>query len=301
LARYHGLTNETYKRFVVDAGAVYKNYGETDEALIGATRDGNTFTIEQEIKEIAVDGQKGPVKGLRRVTRVVARITANFVEFTTDILKLALPGSTVEDYPEEEPTHDEIKRALQIALSDYCDNIALVGNKSGTDEPIICGIKNALADGNFEVSESDGEEATISIQFTAHFDPEDLDEEPWFIRNPKEIETVDAKLTGIEITAEKDGAVISIGGFNKDTHYYTASVADVEVAGDNDTVSLTVTTKSPEAAITVTLNDETVDPSNGAYSLELSEGQNVVVITSVVGAKSEVYVLGITYTPTQGT
>lgn len=192
MPRYHGITNETYKRFVVDAGAVYKNYGETDEALIGATRDGNTFTIEQEIKEIAVDGQKGPVKGLRRVTRVVARITANFVEFTTDILKLALPGSTVEDYPEEEPTHDEIKRALQIALSDYCDNIALVGNKSGTDEPIICGIKNALADGNFEVSEADGEEATISIQFTAHFDPENLDEEPWFIRNPKEEEEEDA-------------------------------------------------------------------------------------------------------------
>ena len=94
---------------------------------------------------------------------------ANFVEFTTDILKLALPGSTVTDYPETEPTHDEIKRALQIALSDYCSNIAIVGNKSGTDEPIICGIKNALADGNFEVSESDGEEATISIQFTSSF------------------------------------------------------------------------------------------------------------------------------------
>lgn len=186
MARYHGITTETYKRFLVDAGAVFKNYGETDEALIGATRDGNTFTIEQEIKEMEVDGQKGPVKGSRRITRVTARITANFVEFTTTIMKLALPGSSVTDYPETEPTHDEIKRALQIALSDYVDSIALVGNKSGTDEPIICGIKNALADGNFEVSEADGEEATISIQFTAHFGPEALDEEPWFIRNPKE-------------------------------------------------------------------------------------------------------------------
>src|SRR5690606_38826649 len=186
MGRYHGITDKTYKHFVIDAGAVYLNYKEPDEKLIGATRDGNTFTIEQEIREIPVDGQKGPVKGFRRVTRVTARITANFVEFTTDILKLALPGSTVIDYPEIEPTHDEIKRALQIALSDYHKNIVIVGNKSGTNEPIICGIKNALADGNFEVSESDGEEATISIQFTAHFDPENLDEEPWFIRNPKE-------------------------------------------------------------------------------------------------------------------
>ena len=192
MGRYHGITDKTYKHFVIDAGAVYLNYGEPDEKLIGATRDGNTFTIEQEIKEIEVDGAKGPVKGFRRITNVTARITANFVEFTTDILKLALPGSTVEDYPETEPTHDEIKRALQIALGDYHKNIAIVGNKSGTDKPFVCGIKNALADGNFEVSESDGEEATISIQFTAHFDPENLDEEPWFARNPKEEVEVEA-------------------------------------------------------------------------------------------------------------
>ena len=152
----------------------------------GATRDGNTFTIEQEIREIPVDGQKGPVKGLRRVTRVTARITANFVEFTTDVLKLALPGATVEDYPEANRRMMRFGRALQIALGDYHKNIAIVGNKSGTDQPIICGIENALADGNFEVSAADEDEATISIQFTAHFDPENLDKEPWFIRNPKE-------------------------------------------------------------------------------------------------------------------
>ena len=186
MPRYHGITDKTYKNFVIDAGAVYLNYGEDGERLIGATRDGNTFTIEQEIREIPVDGQKGPVKGLRRVTRVTARITANFVEFTTDVLKLALPGATVEGYPETEPTHDAIRRALQIALGDYHKNIAIVGNKSGTDQPIICGIENALADGNFEVSAADEDEATISIQFTAHFDPETLDKEPWFILNPKE-------------------------------------------------------------------------------------------------------------------
>lgn len=186
MPRYHGITSNTYKNFVIDAGAVYKNYGEVGEALLGATRDGNTFTIEQEIREMPVDGAKGLVKGGRRITRVTARITANFVEFSSTLLQHALPGSSVANYPDDiTPTHDQITRALQIALADYLTNIAIVGNVSGSDQPIICGIKNALADGNLEISESDGEEAGISIQFTAHFDPTDLDTEPWFIRYPK--------------------------------------------------------------------------------------------------------------------
>ena len=48
MARYHGVTTETVKRLFVDAGAVYVNYDEPDERLLGATRGGNTFTIEQE-------------------------------------------------------------------------------------------------------------------------------------------------------------------------------------------------------------------------------------------------------------
>jgi hypothetical protein len=185
MARYHGITADTYKRFVVDAGAVYLDYGEVAEALLGATRDGSTFTIETEYKDMAVDGAKGPVKGSRRITAVTARLTANFIEFSSDLIQRALPGSSVADYPDVTPTHDEITRALQIVLTDYATNITLVGEVSGSSEPIVCGVLNALADGNFEIGVTDNEEAGLSIQFTAHFDPEDLDTEPWFIRFPK--------------------------------------------------------------------------------------------------------------------
>ena len=37
MARYHGVTTETVKRLFVDAGAVYLNYDETDERLLGAS------------------------------------------------------------------------------------------------------------------------------------------------------------------------------------------------------------------------------------------------------------------------
>lgn len=186
MARYHGVTTETVKRLFVDAGAVYLNYDETDERLLGATRGGNTFTIEQDVREIELDGARGPVKGLRRIIEVRAQIVANLLELTADNLKIALAGSTMEDYPDElEKTHDKITRKHTIEDSDYLKNVALVGEISGSQEPVICIVKNALADGNFSVNTADKDEAGLEITFTGHFDPENLDEEPWEIRFPK--------------------------------------------------------------------------------------------------------------------
>ena len=183
MARYHGVTTETVKRLFVDAGAVYLNYDELDERLLGATRGGNTFTIEQDVREIEVDGARGPVKGLRRIIEVRAQIVANLLEMTTENLKAALAGATVDE--NTNTTHDIITRELTIKDSDYLKNVALVGEISGSQEPVICIVKNALADGNFSVNTADKDEAGIEVTFTGHFDPENLDEEPWEIRFPK--------------------------------------------------------------------------------------------------------------------
>src|SRR5690554_6860688 len=101
MARQHGITTETVKRLFLDAGAVYLNYGETEERLLGATNDGNTFTIEQDVREIEVDGARGPVKGLRRIVEVRAQIVANLLELTAENLKTALAGSRSEEHTSE--------------------------------------------------------------------------------------------------------------------------------------------------------------------------------------------------------
>lgn len=182
---YHGITTETVKRFFVDAGAVYVNYGLGNERLLGATRDGNEFVVEQEVREIPVDGAKGPLKGARRIVNVYARITANLIEMTAENFLLALPGADATAYPDDvSKTHDSIRRIRNIQLTDYVDNIALVGTISGSDQPIICIVENALADGNLQLSTADNDEAALTIQFTAHFDPADLDTEPWEVRYP---------------------------------------------------------------------------------------------------------------------
>ena len=188
MARYHGITSDTPDRFVIDSGKVYVGFTDlTDMGLcIGATRGGSTFTIEQEIREMPVDGAKGPVKGCDRITKVNAKMTLNMVEWSTYLIRMALPGAAKADYGT--PTHDDITRALQIATTDYKDNIALVGEVSGSAQPIVCIISNALGSGNFELGMVDNDEAVCKLEVKAHFDPSDLDTEPWEILFPQDVE-----------------------------------------------------------------------------------------------------------------
>ena len=109
---------------------------------------------------------------------------------------------------------------------------------------------------------------------------------------------VDARLSAISLKNEKNQAV-DIGVFSENVHAYYAAIADVTEAGDNDTASLTVTAKDPNATIVVKNGSTTVSPSDGAYSLTLTAGVNVITITSTVGGvEQEAYILVITYTPT---
>ena len=187
MSRHHGITSNSYKKFIVDSGAVYLDYDEVGETLLGATRGGNTFVIETDYRDMPVDGAKGRVKGGERITRVDATITANFVEISPTILALALPGSSTADYPDTPTkTHDQITRALVILLADYSTNVALLGEVTGDDtNAAVFIISNPLVTSNFEASLADADEPAISLSFSAHFDPSDMDTEPWEVRFPE--------------------------------------------------------------------------------------------------------------------
>jgi HK97 family phage major capsid protein len=108
---------------------------------------------------------------------------------------------------------------------------------------------------------------------------------------------VDARLSGITLKDEKNVAV-NFGVFNENVHAYSAAIADASSAGDNDTASLTVTAKDPNAVIVVKNGTTTVSESGGAYALTLTAGANVITITSTVDSvEQEAYVLVINYTP----
>jgi hypothetical protein len=70
---------------------------------------------------------------------------------------------------------------------DFVKSISVVGKISGSAENIIVTIYNALSDDSFELSFEDREEGVLEITFTAHYDPENVEEEPWTIDFPKDV------------------------------------------------------------------------------------------------------------------
>jgi hypothetical protein len=185
-------TSQTYRQFLIDAGDIRVGY--TDEAspgtFLAATRGGNTFTIEQEIRTMPVDGVHGPAKGDKRIISVTAKIKANCVEHSPDLWAMALPGAVTT----EEDTYIEVHRNTDIADGDYLTNVAIRGIVSGAGmdgEYAVLLIKNAVCVGNFELSMVDKDEAVFPLEFTGHYDLSDLDSEPWLLRFPTEALTTE--------------------------------------------------------------------------------------------------------------
>lgn len=183
MSRQTGVRSDTYKRIMIDSGAVYKNFVSVSSlgTLIGATRGGNVFKVETEQRLMEVDGAHGPVKGGKRNVGVVVTLEAKFIEITKELLLMTEPGSVETAVG---ATHNKITRTADILAADYIGNIAIVGNVTGTSAYVVCVLKNGLGDGKLEMGFTDKDEGSIPVTFTGHFDPDALDVEPWDVYWP---------------------------------------------------------------------------------------------------------------------
>ena len=177
-----GFTADTPNHLLIDAGAVYKNYGLTNEALIGATSGGNEFAIAVKTRDVKVDGLKGTVKGLTRIISTDVTLKVNMIELTTDIIKMALMAD-VDSLTD--PEYDIITGKTEIALTDYIDNIAIVGKLSGSLKPVVIILKNALSSDGIKFSNKDAVDNILPIVFTASIDPNEPTVSPYEIRYPR--------------------------------------------------------------------------------------------------------------------
>jgi len=176
-----GYSATTPQNLMIDAGAIYKNYGLVGEVLLGATSGGNEFVVAIKTRDVKVDGLKGTVKGLTRIISTDVTLKVNMLEVTTETLRIALMGvvdSTGADY-------DVITTKTEILLTDYIDNIALVGRISGSAKPVVIMLKNALSSDGIKFSNKDSADNILPITFTASIDPATPTVSPCEIRFPK--------------------------------------------------------------------------------------------------------------------
>lgn len=185
-----GLTANTKKHLQLDAGALFKNYnpasdtpGTASAKLIGATVGGATLAMTPEVRQIEVDGAKGPTKGYEAIDSWTCTLTANVKEVTADVIKLAL-GSGASSTPSSPSNYTKVTINGDIASTDYIDNITWIGKMSGSDKPMMIVLKNVLSLNGFQFSVADKAEGNVPLVLTAHYDVADLDAVPVEIYTP---------------------------------------------------------------------------------------------------------------------
>lgn len=262
-----GYTSETPDHLLIDAGAIYKNYGLETEALISATSGGNELDVTIKLRNVKVDGIKSDdVKGLKRFVSAAISLKVNLLECTTDILKMALMG----DVDTTDPNYDLITGRTSVLDTDYIDNVALVGKLSGSQKPVVIIVKNVLNDGGLKVKTDDDKDNVLPLTFMAHTDPANPDVLPYEIHYPKPLAGLAFDLAGkpyvdngkiIMIFTDTIAATVPLAGFAV-TVAGSADVITAAVRGINllTTIVLTLTTVPTSGqVVTVAYNKPVLD------------------------------------------
>lgn len=189
---FTGFTQDTAKRLLLDAGAFVKDFEPATDTwdtvkttkIIGATQGGGSFSAVPTIRRIEIDGVKGAAKGLEALDEWVVTITANVKEVSAEALALALASATntAAGTPEG---YNKIAANNSIELTDYLENITWIGKLSGSDQPVIILVKNALCTNGLSLTMADKAEGVIALTFTGHYDPSELDSPPFEIYYPE--------------------------------------------------------------------------------------------------------------------
>lgn len=189
---FSGYTEATPKSLLMDAGAFFKNFDvEKDDfdsavvagKLLGATKDGGEFSAVPTVRQIEVDGIKGKAKGLEVIDAWDVYLKANVLEIKRETLAAALCASETDEASNTK--YDIITAKNGIELTDYIDNVTWVGTLSGSDEPVIIQVFNAINTDGLKLTTKDKDQAVIAMTFYGHYTQKDLNTPPFKILYPK--------------------------------------------------------------------------------------------------------------------
>ena len=175
-----GYTASTPKHYLINAGAIYKNLtwnptggkdgtGQWEGELLGATAGGNKVTVEVNYRVIEIDGVFTPAVGQKLLESQSMKIETNVKELTAENIRMAINGEIKEADGTNAPTgYKVISGKSKLENTDYIENLGIVGTMSGTNDPIIVIIDNALCTSGLDFETKDNEEAVITMTFEAH-------------------------------------------------------------------------------------------------------------------------------------
>ena len=173
-------TCETATNFLLDSGAVFKNFDvmtDTFESariagkLLGATRGGSTFTATPTTRNREVDGLRGVPTGGIAIDDWTVTLVSNFIEVTPDTLQAALGAAKITTTGVNVPEgYKLIQGKSSPEREDYIQNVTWLGTLNGSEEPVIIQIFNAMSTSGITLSLADKSEAVLAVTFAATYD-----------------------------------------------------------------------------------------------------------------------------------
>lgn len=248
-----GFTNKTKDHLLTGAGAYFKNFivgTDTYESakaagkLIGATQGGGEFKATPEIRQIEVDGVAGKAQGLEVIDSWEVSLVMNLLETTEESLRLSLGIAEIDS--DSNGTYHIVKGNNEITDEHYIDNITYVGTITGSKEPVIIQVYNALSSDGLDLKTEDKKEAVLAVTVYGHYTEEDLDTPPFKIYYPKK-------------------------------NNVSAPVMSVKGGTYSTTQSVTLTCSTDEAEIYYTTNGFEPTKSDTKYSEAISIAENTIL------------------------
>lgn len=189
-ATLHGVTAQTPKHLVIDAGVIVRNFVPATPMpalstldVIGATNGGVKIDIVETIFTPKIDGVRGPGIG-ERITDYDVKVSGNLAEVPRDVITDMLPGSSFATYS---TTHWKVSPG-EIASADYLTNVAvLITHSSNTALPVgaVVVIENARGNGKFSIDTKNGDNANLPFEYVGCVTASAPQDAPWTIYLPK--------------------------------------------------------------------------------------------------------------------
>ncbi len=298
---YTGYNCNTAKRLMLDAGVYFKNFKMGVDTYktalqqgkcLGATKGGGNFVAVPTLRTIEVDGIKTVAKGMEAIDGWEATIQATVIEISAETIKLALGNGEIDSTSNE--FYDIIRAKSTISEDDYLENITWVGTLSGSNEPVIIQIYNAINTTGMNMAPQDKNESSLSMTFKAHQDcSEDSNVQPFAIFYPKAlavamVEDIETLTTEVKGTGLAGATIYVTGGTLTDV---TATVSA------NGTWTATITPQVLNTIIYVTqvVKGRESDPITLRVTLEKPQIDDVLLDdveisgTGIPGATVHVY------------
>lgn len=178
-----GYSSTTPDYYLLHSASIWLNviYDEVSgkfvaDKCIGATVGGVKLIVENTIRQIEVDGVLVPAVGQDVLDGTRARAEATVKEFSADVLALAINGTKRNALASEAPSgYQVVEPKDKIEVTDYISNIAIVGQLSGSNEPVIAILYNTISTGGLNIETKDKGEAGVPIVLDARVPADDVE------------------------------------------------------------------------------------------------------------------------------